>query len=135
MLSAIHKILDYARNWYFSPWVQDIDGLGAAGKLVKVNHGYARNFLVPNRLAAVRRGKQSGSVSGMDNAAATPEAAAARPSVPSSALSKEERKQLQLEQERRQLAVVIKKLTTQTLVSIKNSNSASLEAFKWVIYI
>lgn len=95
--------------------MQDVDGLGAAGNLVKVNHGYARNFLVPNKLAAVRRGKQSGSVAGLEDTAA--EASAARASVPSSALSEEDRKQHQLESQRRQLALVVKKLTTQTLVS------------------
>lgn len=30
---------------------QDIDKLGKAGSVVKVNNGYARNFLIPNKLA------------------------------------------------------------------------------------
>jgi ribosomal protein L9 len=27
-----------------------------------VNHGYARNYLVPNKIATIKRGKQSGSI-------------------------------------------------------------------------
>lgn len=30
---------------------QDVDRLGKAGQVVKVKDGYARNFLIPNRLA------------------------------------------------------------------------------------
>jgi len=32
------------------------------GEIRKVNPGYARNFLIPNKLARIRRGKQSGSI-------------------------------------------------------------------------
>ncbi|HRE51093.1 MAG TPA: 50S ribosomal protein L9 [Flavitalea sp.] len=31
--------------------IQDVDNLGAANELVKVRNGYARNFLIPNKLA------------------------------------------------------------------------------------
>eukprot|EP01092_Planopodium_desertum_P004698 TRINITY_DN20133_c0_g2_i1.p1 TRINITY_DN20133_c0_g2~~TRINITY_DN20133_c0_g2_i1.p1 ORF type:complete len:149 (+),score=20.01 TRINITY_DN20133_c0_g2_i1:112-558(+) len=31
--------------------IQDVDNLGAANEVVKVKNGYARNFLLPNRLA------------------------------------------------------------------------------------
>lgn len=31
--------------------IQDVDNLGAANEVVKVRNGYARNFLLPNRLA------------------------------------------------------------------------------------
>lgn len=81
--------------------------------MVKVNHGYARNFLVPRRLAAVRRGKQSGSVAGVEGG----EGARAAGSVTAVAGSEEERARLAAEQQRRRLETVVRKLTTQTLVS------------------
>jgi len=31
--------------------LQDVERVGEAGKVVRVNYGFARNFLVPNRLA------------------------------------------------------------------------------------
>ena len=36
--------------------------MGQSGSIVQVNHGYARNFLVPNKIATFQRGKQSGSI-------------------------------------------------------------------------
>lgn len=30
--------------------LKNVDGLGTAGKLLNVNHGYARNYLIPKRL-------------------------------------------------------------------------------------
>ncbi|MCX6355596.1 MAG: 50S ribosomal protein L9 [Candidatus Aureabacteria bacterium] len=32
--------------------MQDVNGLGAQGDIMKVSHGYARNFLFPQKLAA-----------------------------------------------------------------------------------
>lgn len=31
--------------------IQDVDNLGAANEVVKVRNGYARNFLIPNKIA------------------------------------------------------------------------------------
>lgn len=31
--------------------IQDVDNLGAANEVVKVRHGYARNFLIPRKIA------------------------------------------------------------------------------------
>lgn len=31
--------------------IQDVDNLGASNELVKVKHGYARNYLIPRKLA------------------------------------------------------------------------------------
>jgi LSU ribosomal protein L9P len=31
--------------------IQDVDNLGAANEVVKVRNGYARNFLIPRKLA------------------------------------------------------------------------------------
>ena len=83
--------------------VQDVEGVGAAGTLAKVNHGYARNFLVPNRAArpvakapraggaaaaaaAARQrlgsGDSGGSGSGSGSGAASTAAAAAAAAAP-----------------------------------------------------
>ena len=45
---------------------EDIDKLGTRGELVKVTPGYARNFLLPQRMAvaATNRTKRSSSRSG-----------------------------------------------------------------------
>ena len=99
---------------------QDVDGIGAAGAIAKVNHGYARNYLVPNKLAAVRRGKQSGSVADIQVESTSPSAAAMTTrggSLPSTGLTDEEREKFLAAQQRRRLESAVKKLTTQTLVS------------------
>ena len=36
--------------------IQDVDNLGAANELVKVKNGYARNFLIPRKLAVEASG-------------------------------------------------------------------------------
>lgn len=99
---------------------QDVDGIGAAGAIAKVNHGYARNYLVPNKLAAVRRGKQSGSVADVQVESTSPSVAAMTTSggsLPSTGLTDEEREKFLVAQQRRRLESAVKKLTTQTLVS------------------
>jgi ribosomal protein L9 len=100
---------------------QDVDGMGTAGTIAKVNHGYARNYLIPNKLAAVRRGKQSGSVADIQeysNASSISAAATAASGgvAASGALNEEEREKLMVAQQRRRLESAVKKLTTQTLV-------------------
>jgi ribosomal protein L9 len=90
--------------------------MGAAGTIAKVNHGYARNYLIPNKLAAVRRGKQAGSVAAVQVESSI--ASAATGGAPSSALTEEEREKLVVAQQRRRLESAVKKLTTQTLVRI-----------------
>jgi len=93
--------------------------MGAAGTIAKVNHGYARNYLVPNKLAAVRRGKQAGSIVGIQEQSNTSSATAAvagGATAPSAALSEEEREKLLVAQQKRRLESAVKKLTTQTLV-------------------
>ena len=102
----------YANYFIF----QDVDGMGAAGTIAKVNHGYARNYLIPNKLAAVRRGKQAGSVAAVQVESSI--ASAATGGAPSSALTEEEREKLVVAQQRRRLESAVKKLTTQTLVRI-----------------
>ncbi|KAL4519462.1 hypothetical protein Ndes2526A_g01931 [Nannochloris sp. 'desiccata'] len=100
--------------------LQDVDGMGAAGTIAKVNHGYARNYLVPNKLAAVRRGKQAGSVAEIQEQSNTSSSSAAMAvagsaTAPSGALNEEEREKLLVAQQRRRLESAVKKLTTQTL--------------------
>lgn len=95
--------------------------MGAAGTIAKVNHGYARNYLVPNKLAAVRRGKQAGSVAEIQEQSNTSSSSAAMAvagsaTAPSGALNEEEREKLLVAQQRRRLESAVKKLTTQTLV-------------------
>jgi ribosomal protein L9 len=97
--------------------------MGAAGTIAKVNHGYARNYLVPNKLAVVRRGKQAGSVDGIQEQSNTSSssssaamAAAGGASTPSAALTEEEREKLLVAKQKRSLESAVKKLTTQTLV-------------------
>lgn len=93
--------------------MQDVNGLGPAGTLCKVHHGYARNFLIPNKLAAIRRGKQAGSIEGMHRDDTTPSLSSKGRSV------SEEEAQLQADAvERKKLATVIKKLTTTPVVCL-----------------
>jgi len=100
-----------------SSCVQDVESLGAVGKVVMVNHGFARNFLVPQRLAAVRRGKQSGSISHVHDRMST------GPSEPSSSAplhndqDSGERMQFAIDQQKKRLEAAVKKLTTIPLVS------------------
>lgn len=44
--------------------MQDVDGLGQAGKELSVNHGYARNYLIPKRLVDVRQRRGSAGAGG-----------------------------------------------------------------------
>lgn len=81
--------------------------MGPRGKLAKVNHGYARNFLVPNRLAVVvprpRRGQQ--------------QAAAASDAGEQQAVQQSSPAQLSLDWQQQQFDKLMKTLTTSTLVS------------------
>ena len=36
--------------------LQDVEALGGAGKFTKVHHGYARNYLIPQRKAIISQG-------------------------------------------------------------------------------
>ena len=92
--------------------------MGTVGSVVRVNHGYARHFLVPNRIAAVRRGKQSGSVGEKEafNSSATSSSSSSSSASSANALSEEEKHKLRIDQQRRRLESAIKKLTSQTLV-------------------
>ena len=58
------------------PPVQEVEGLGASGRQTKVNHGYARNYLIPKRLAAVQPMQRQGG-GGAAAAAGAAQAAAA----------------------------------------------------------
>jgi hypothetical protein len=87
---------------------QDVEGLGESGKLVMVEHGFARNYLLPNLMAVIRRGKQSGSVSGVSTAGT----GAATSSSLDSALFKEQ----EVADEERDLGLIVKKLATTPLV-------------------
>lgn len=93
--------------------------MGQSGSIVQVNHGYARNYLVPNKIATIQRGKQSGSIA--------PRAGAVFQSQHESvvsALSKEHQQEQQgtlssEEEDAKQVENIqkaIKKLTSSTLV-------------------
>ena len=95
--------------------LQDVEGVGPAGKLAKVNHGYARNFLVPNQLALVvprpRRGHRAAA------------AAEARSSSGAGAVARQQQAasssgplQLSLEKQQQQFDKLIKTLTGAPLV-------------------
>lgn len=77
--------------------------MGEAGRLAKVNHGYARNFLVPNQLARVvprpKRGRLA--VPDTEAAVAAPRAAPGEPT---------------LEKQQQQFDKLMKTLTATTLV-------------------
>lgn len=97
--------------------LQNVEGLGQSGSIVHVNHGYARNFLVPNKIAAIKRGKQSGSIappellsSSFDQPAGMRDEAVQEKQEQSSKI--ENAKEVQSIQK------AIKKLTSSTLVSI-----------------
>lgn len=80
-----------------------MEGVGAAGAQTRVNHGYARNYLVPNKLARVVPRPRRGAA-----ALAAAEAAAAAPrSVPG---------QPTLERQQQQFDKLMKTLTRSTLV-------------------
>ena len=85
-----------------------MEGVGIAGKVARVNHGYARNFLVPNKLAMVvprpRRGKVAAEAEG--GAAQQAGSAAAR-SNPA---------EVSLEKQQQQFDKLMKTLTGSTLV-------------------
>ena len=78
--------------------------MGEAGKQAKVNHGYARNFLVPNQLARVVPRPRRGAA-----AAAAAEAAAAAPRAAPG--------EQNLERQQQQFDKLMKVLTGGTLVS------------------
>ncbi len=85
--------------------LQDVEGIGAAGAQARVNHGYARNFLVPNKLARVVPRPRRGAA-----AAAAAEAAAAAPrSAPGEPT---------LERQQQQFDKLMKTLTGSTLVRV-----------------
>ncbi|PRW59172.1 50S ribosomal L9 [Chlorella sorokiniana] len=63
--------------------LEDVEGVAAAGTQARVNHGYARNFLVPNKLARVvprpRRG--AAALAAAEAAAAAPRSAPGEPTL------------------------------------------------------
>ncbi|KAL4859895.1 putative dolichyl-diphosphooligosaccharide--protein glycosyltransferase subunit 3B [Chlorella vulgaris] len=88
--------------------LKDVEGLGTAGQVVRVNHGYARNWLVPKQQCAVaalrhpdrrQRGKPN-------VAAGSWAQQAARPSTPA---------QMTLEKQEQQFDKLVKTLTSSTL--------------------
>ena len=90
--------------------LQDVKGVGPAGKLAKVNHGYARNFLVPNRLASVvpLPSRRRRAARGAEAAASSSSTAQAQPSL--------RPVQLSLERQQQQFDKLMKSLTTTVLV-------------------
>jgi len=92
---------------------QDMPNLGAAGATIKVNHGYARNYLLPRKLAAVRRGKQSGSVEGVVEGGAARAAAKAK----GQHVSEDESRRQAAASQKKKLEAIVRKLTTAPLVS------------------
>ncbi len=84
--------------------------MGAAGKTVKVNHGYARNFLVPNRLAVAmplpRRGQPAADAASSRGPQQRQEQHVAQSSST----------QLNLEKQQQQFDKLLKVLTSSTLV-------------------
>lgn len=71
----------------------EVSGLGAAGDVVEVKDGYARNYLLPRKLAmpwtkgaekdvtAIRRARKAREISTLDGAKATRDALEAKPVV------------------------------------------------------
>jgi large subunit ribosomal protein L9 len=72
---------------------QEVSGLGAAGDVVEVKDGYARNYLLPRRLAtpwtkgaekdvtAIRKARKAREIASLDDAMAARDALEARPVV------------------------------------------------------
>lgn len=92
--------------------LQDVEGVGTQGSVARVNHGYARNHLVPNRLARVvpraRRGHlPAAAAAAADADAAAAAAAAARAAAPGAQ---------SLERQQQQFDKLMKTLTGSTLV-------------------
>lgn len=95
--------------------LQDVEGVGPAGKLAKVNHGYARNFLVPNQLALVvprpRRGHRAAAAAEARSSSGAGAVARQQQAASSSAPL-----QLSLEKQQQQFDKLIKTLTGAPLV-------------------
>ena len=89
-----------------------MEGLGSPGDIRKVNPGYARNFLVPNKIAKIRRGKQSGSVGGVSRGMAADEITL---DTDNSILLEEQRKRDEASR-RKKLENVVKKLIESVIV-------------------
>ena len=67
--------------------VQDVPALGGAGEVVEVRPGFARNKLVPRRLAVYASEENLAAFSPLIDAAKAKAAAAAAPAVDEAALS------------------------------------------------
>jgi len=93
-----------------------VEGLGSPGQIRKVKSGYARNYLIPNKMARIQRGKQSGSVHPLVAAAS------ARPGLETERLGVEDdiamREKAKMDEatRRKKLEAVVKKLTQATVV-------------------
>ncbi|KAL4425745.1 hypothetical protein ABPG75_009761 [Micractinium tetrahymenae] len=100
--------------------LETVEGVGTTGRVARVNHGFARNFLVPNKLAMVvarpRRGRAD---AGGDEAAAgqqQQQAAAASPG------------QQTLEKQQQQFDKLLKTLTGTTLtIKRRTTDGQALE--------
>ena len=96
-----------------------MEGLGSPGQIRKVQPGYARNYLIPNKLARIQRGKQSGSVHPL--VAAVTER---RTGLETERLGVEDdiamREKAKVDEatRKRKLESVVKKLTQSTVVSL-----------------
>ena len=87
--------------------------MGSAGQLARVNHGYARNFLVPNRLAmpaaaGPHRSRRPPAAEAGSSASAAQQAAAAA--------ERNSQAQLTVEKHQQQFDKLMKTLTGSTLV-------------------
>lgn len=111
--------------------VQHVEGLGRPGDLKYVTPGYARNFLVPNRLATMRVGAfQDGNVVGRGQRLRGLPFAATRVAEGSSQErvldslpgdgdlrpEEEQRESIQMKKERKKLENIVRKLTETTVI-------------------
>jgi ribosomal protein L9 len=97
----------------------DVPGVGAEGAAARVAPGFARNFLLPNRLAAIRPAERGPRAGGRPAAAA---AAAAAPAAAAAARGEDAAARAQ-----RRLEAAVKKLTTAQLVLRRRAKDGALE--------
>jgi ribosomal protein L9 len=96
----------------------DVPGVGAEGAAARVAPGFARNFLLPNRLAVIRPAERGPRAGGRPDAAA-----AAAPAAAAAAASGEDA----AARAQRRLEAAVKKLTTAQLVLRRRAKDGALE--------
>lgn len=96
-----------------------MEGLGSPGQIRKVQPGYARNYLIPNKLARIQRGKQSGSVHPLVAAVTERPTGLETESLGvEDDIAMREKAKVDEATRKRKLESVVKKLTQSTVVSL-----------------